>query len=100
MNSIGPRRGRAFAAIQRTLGEVFSNVEAFALVPDGEITNVFFIASDGPLELPWVFEDEVAPRRMSFPGGTVLTDQLNPVNHWNAPFAREIRRTRRERYRR
>ena len=67
-------------------------------MPDARITNVFFVASDGPLDLPWVFEDDIVDRRIEFEGGIVLTDQRNPINHWNAPFAREIRRTRRERY--
>ena len=31
-------------------------------------------------------------------GGDVLSDRWNPVNHWNAPWARRIRMTHDERY--
>ncbi|MHC4469506.1 MAG: fused MFS/spermidine synthase [Planctomycetota bacterium] len=98
MNSICPRGGQAEASMHRTLEQVFEHVEAFALMPEARITNVFFFASDSRLELPWVYEGDVEPLRVRPEGGIVLTDQRNPVNHWNAPWAREIRRTRRERY--
>ena len=90
--------GRALRSIRRTLAEVFAHVDAFALVPEGPITNVVFYASDAPLALPWTFESELERLRIRLDGGTVLTDQRNPTNHWNAPWARKIRATREKRY--
>jgi spermidine synthase len=98
LNSIGSLRGRVFPALAATLSAAFPRVEAFAGNPEGPLTNVVFYASDGELVLPWAFEEDGNRARVRFSGGTVLTDQRNPVNLWNAPDAREIRRTRRERY--
>lgn len=98
LNAIGAREGRALASLRRTLAAVFTNVDGLATNPDGEITNVIFYASNGPLQFSWVFEDEAAARRIPLPGGMVLRDALNPFNFWNAPFARTIRENRAKRY--
>ncbi len=98
VNAIGARKGRGLAALRRTLGAVFPHVRAFATHPEAEITNVVYCASLRPLPMPWAFESEFAPREVDLPGGALLEDQWNPFNAWNAPWARRIRSTRRERY--
>ena len=98
LNAIGARKGKALAALDRTLREVFANVEGYATNPDGEITNVVFYASDGPLEMAWVFEEEADALRVAFEGGVVLRDARNPFNFWNAPWSRKIRANRAKRY--
>jgi spermidine synthase len=98
LNSIGERGGRALSSLYRTLREVFSEVEGFATNPTGEITNIVFYASDGPLEMSWVFEAEADERRAEFGAGDVLRDGLNPFNHHNAPWSRKIRAERARRY--
>jgi len=98
LNAIGAREGRSLASLYRTLKEVFRNVDGFATNPDGEITNVLFYASNGPLEFSWVFDTETDERRLPFEGGQVLRDSLNPFNYWNAPWSRTIRANRAKRY--
>jgi len=98
MNSIGPVGGRSLSSFGRTLREVFAHVEGYATNPTGEITNVIWYASDEPLELSWVFLSSWEDHVVDYPGGRVLRDTWNPVNHWNAPWARRIRRTHDERY--
>ena len=98
LNAIGARRGRSLASLHRTLSEVFTNVDGLATNPDGEITNVIFYATDGSLELTWVFEPEADELRISFGQGQVLRDALNPFNYWNAPWSRMIRANRAKRY--
>ncbi len=98
LNAIGAREGRSLASLYRTLEAVFENVDGFATNPGGEITNVIFYASDGPLDLSWVFESEADDLRLRFPGGQVLRDALNPFNFWNAPWSRMIRANRAKRY--
>ena len=98
MNSIGPNGGRSLASFGRTLREVFTHVAGYATNPTGEITNVIWYASDEPLELSWVFLSSWEASLIDYPGGDVLTDTWNPVNHWNAPWARRIRKTHDERY--
>ena len=67
--------------------------------PGGPLTNVVFFASDEPLDLSsGFFEEEERAFLVELGEGQVLTDQLNPINFWNAAWAREVRRTRRERY--
>lgn len=91
MNAVGPVGGRSLPALERTLREVFANVSAYAAPGSHGLSNVVFFASDGPLELPWVFAAEWERTRASFPGGEVLTDCWNPLNHWNAATARRVR---------
>jgi hypothetical protein len=98
MNAIGPRDGRTLKAVRRTLAEAYRHVVALATHPDGPVTNVIYFASDEPLELGWPFEDEAEPLRVELPGGEILTDQWNPMNHWNAAWARWIRERHSERY--
>ncbi len=98
LNAIGAREGRSLASLHRTLLEVFTNVDGLATNPDGEITNVIFYASDGPLELSWAFEPEADLLRISFGEGQILRDALNPFNYWNAPWSRMIRANRAKRY--
>jgi len=98
MNSIGPNDGRSLRSFGRTLREVFAHVAGYATNPRGEITNVIWYASDEPLELGWVFLSSWENSLVDYPGGDVLTDTWNPVNHWNAPWARRIRMTHDERY--
>jgi spermidine synthase len=98
LNSIGARKGRSLASLELTLSEVFKNVDGLATNPDGEITNVIFYASDGPLQYSWVFEAEADEMRIAFGEGQVLRDALNPFNFWNAPWSRMIRANRAKRY--
>jgi spermidine synthase len=98
VNAIGESGGRALAALGATLRAVYPCVDAFAGNPAGPLTNVVFYASDEPLVPSFAFEDEAAGSRYCLTGDEVLTDQRNPVNHWNAGASRLIRRTRSERY--
>jgi spermidine synthase len=98
LNAIGAREGRSLASLDRTLREVFTNVDGFATNPDGGITNVIFYASDGPLAFSWLYEAETDAARIRFAGGQVLRDALNPFNFWNAPWSRSIRADRARRY--
>lgn len=98
MNAIGPVDGRTLASLQRTLSEVFARVVPLALNPEGPLTNVVFYASDGPLTLSDLMDLDAEQHHVSLPPGFLLTDQWNPINYWNARWAREIRRTHSERY--
>ncbi|MCU0724274.1 MAG: fused MFS/spermidine synthase [Planctomycetes bacterium] len=98
VNAIGEVGGRALAALGATLRDVYPHADAFAGNPEGPLTNVVFYASDEPLVPSFAFEDEAAASRYPPGPGDVLTDQRNPVNHWNAGASRLIRRTRAERY--
>jgi spermidine synthase len=97
MNSIGPTAGRSLRSFGETLRAAFRHVRGYATVPGGDVTNVIWYASDQPLEPSWVFENWEG-RLTAYSPGEVLTDRWNPVNHWNAPWAREIRRTHDRRY--
>jgi spermidine synthase len=97
MNSIGPTAGRSLRSFGETLRAVFRHVRGYATVPGGDVTNVIWYASEEPLEPSWVFENWEA-NLTDYPAGDVLTDRWNPVNHWNAAWAREIRRSHDRRY--
>jgi spermidine synthase len=99
LNSIGPNDGPTLASLHRTLREVFPVVKALATNPGGPFTNVVFFVSDRPLSpSSSIFEAEEEAAAVDLEEGIVLTDQRNPINFWNAAWAREVRRTRRERY--
>ena len=98
LNAIGERGGPTLTSLHRTLREVFPHVAAFATNPDGPITNVVFFASPAPLALPDLFAGGYEDREVDDPGGELLTDQWNPINAWNAPWARSIRESHDRRY--
>jgi spermidine synthase len=92
MNSIGEPGGHALASFGKTLRTVFDHVLAFVAHARDESTNVLWLASATPLTLPpdllASYEDRVYEEGQE---GTLLTDDYNPINAWNAPLGFRMR---------
>ena len=92
-NSIGAPGGAALASFGRTLAAAFGRVRGFTAHLEEGATNVVWLATDGPLELPEALREAYEPRAYDpGPGGIVLTDDHNPVNAWNAELGLAFRR--------
>jgi spermidine synthase len=92
-NSIGAPGGTALASFGRTLAAAFARVRGFTAHLEPDSTNVVWLASDGPLDLPDPLREAWEPRAYDpGPAGIVLTDDLNPVNAWNAELGLTFRR--------
>lgn len=101
--------GRFLSAFHATLGEVFAHTAVLALGPrqDGERETFLLVASDAPLPLAHLTDDQGRPldvvrfgpedlralRRRT--GARVLTDALAPVEALLAPVARRAAATAR-----
>jgi spermidine synthase len=86
MNSIGEPGGRVLASFGKTLRTVFEHVLAFTAHAREQSVNILWLASDAPLDLPDSLRHYEDRAYHEGPGGTVLTDDYNPVNAWNAPL--------------
>ena len=88
LNFVGGRRSRAVACVAASLGATFGFVESIVVQPDEPLTDVIFLASDRPfarvaLEVLASSGGREAPRatlgEYEQPGGSVLTDDCNPL---------------------
>jgi spermidine synthase len=92
MNSLGEPGGRALASFGKTLRAVFDHVMAFTAHTRDEWTNVLWLASDAPLNLPEGLRHEYGSRIYDDgQEGVLLTDDYNPINAWNAPLGFRMR---------
>jgi spermidine synthase len=93
MNTVGRPGGRVLGSFGKTLAAVFAHRLAYTAHPEPESTNVVWFASDSPLELPEDSRLGYADRAYDAgAAGVVLTDDYNPVNHWNASVGLALRR--------
>jgi spermidine synthase len=92
MNSVGRPDGRVLDSFGRTMRSAFTHVLAFTAHLDERSTNVLWLASDEPLTLPEDLRQAYEWRAYETGDtGVILTDDYNPVNHWNAALGRELR---------
>jgi len=79
-------------AVNATLKSVFPHVRVFNPSPDNHLTNIVFLGSDSPIRLVPFQQDleseqsqivlqHLAGEISGLPGGLVLNDDYNPINH-------------------